>query len=235
MIAITRKLAQQLQTVFRRAMNISTRAPCAPLTFQTGPEGLAIRSQTQDTAVEYRIPGSHDEEIIVAPFELLNDCKGTKQDEVKLETTGGGEVIAAWTDGIPQVTQYDPPPHVNGSEFPAVPEQMTEEPERFLMALHNAMETADAEAVRYTLNHIQLDGKRGRVVGTDGRHVFVENGFEFPWEDRVLVPQRTVFGLKDLADQETVSIGKTEDWVTIRVDPWIFHLRIEKEGRFPQG
>jgi hypothetical protein len=30
-----------------------------------------------------------------------------------------------------------------------------------------------------------------------------------------------------------VSIGKSEDWLTIRVGPWTIHLQIVKEGRYP--
>ena len=121
MISITRNLARQLQTVIRLALNISTRGPGAPVTFQTGPDGLRVRAQTHDAAVEYHLSGSRDNEEIVAPFGLLNDCKGTKHDEVQLETTGGGQVIAAWTDSIPQVVQHDPPSHHSNAEFPAFP------------------------------------------------------------------------------------------------------------------
>jgi hypothetical protein len=102
------------------------------------------------------------------------------------------------------------------------------------LALHDAMQTAEADAVRYCLNHIQLDGAQGRMVATDGRNVLVQSGFAFPWDGQVLIPQRTVFGCKEMSGNESVLIGKSEDWVTIQVGPWTFHLRIEKEGRFPE-
>ena len=88
MIWITRNLARQLHTVFRRSLNLPTRGPGSPVTFQTGSDGLRVRAKTHDAAIEYHVPGSRDNEEIVAPFELLNDCKGAKQDEVQLETTG---------------------------------------------------------------------------------------------------------------------------------------------------
>jgi hypothetical protein len=168
------------------------------------------------------------------PFELLNDCKGAKHDEVQLETTGGGQVVAGWNDGIPQVVQYDPPPQRDHEEFPVVPKEITENPGGLLTALHHAMEIADPDAVRYSLNHVQIDGAKGRIVATDGRNILVQDGFEVPWDDQLLIPRRTAFGCKELASNESVVIGKSEDCVTIQVGPWTFHLRIEKEGRFPE-
>jgi len=108
-------------------LNLPTRGLGFPVTFQTGSDGLWVRARTHDAAVEYHLPGSHDQDEIVAPFGLLNDCKGTKHDEVQLETTGGGEVIAAWTDSIPQVVQHDPPSHHESVKFPGVPEEMKQD------------------------------------------------------------------------------------------------------------
>ena len=31
-----------------------------------------------------------------------------------------------------------------------------------------------------------------------------------------------------------IKVGKTDDWVTVRVQPWTFHLHIDKAGRFPR-
>jgi hypothetical protein len=233
MISITRNLARQILTVFRRALNVTARGPGTPVMFRTGPDGLCVRAHTHDAAVEYHVTGSREEDEIAAPFELLNDCKGAKHDDVALEATGGGAVVAGWNDGIPQVVQYDPPPRREAAKFPTMPDAMTENPPNLLAALHEAMSTADAESVRYALNHIQLDGDRGRISATDGRHVLVQAGFEFPWEGNVLIPHRTVFGCKELAGDTPVLIGRTEDWATLRTGPWTIHLRIEKEGRFP--
>jgi hypothetical protein len=47
-------------------------------------------------------------------------------------------VIAGWTDGIPQVMQYDPPSHHDSTKFPGVPEEMNQNPSGLLTALHHA-------------------------------------------------------------------------------------------------
>jgi hypothetical protein len=203
------------------------------VTFHAGPDGIRVRAKTRDAAVEYQAPSSQDNDEIDAPFELLNDIKGAKQDQVQLETTGGGQVVAGWTDGIPQVMQYDPPSHHDSTKFPFLPEDMKQNPGSLLTALHHAVETADAEATRYATNYVQLDSNQGRIVATDGRQVLVQDGFEFPWDEQVLIPRRTVFACKELANNEPVLIGRSEDWVTIQVGPWTFHLLIEKEGRYP--
>ncbi len=233
MITISRLLCRQLHTVFRRALNISTRGPGTSVVFCAGADGLSIRAQSHDGAVEYHLPGAHQKETLVAPLELLSDCKGAKQDDVSLEPASDGQVVASWNDGIPQIVQYSPPGPRGRTKFPSVPEKLVHAPPSLVPALHDAMETADPDAIRYAMNHIQLDGKGDRIVATDGRQVLVQTGIEFPWDTEILIPRRTVFACKELAADEPVFIGKTDDWATIRVRPWTIHLRIEKEGRFP--
>ena len=60
------------------------------MTFQTGPDGLRIRSRSTDAAVKYRLPGDHPIEQIDLPFEFLADCEGRKDDD--LARTGIGLV-----------------------------------------------------------------------------------------------------------------------------------------------
>lgn len=93
---------------------------------------------------------------------------------------------------------------------------------------------ADRETVRYALDHLQLRGTSGEIVATDGRQVLRQGGFSFPWTDDVLVPALGVFGCKELPQDEPVGIGRTDDRVVLRIEPWTLWLRVNKDGRFPK-
>ncbi|HEY1601334.1 MAG TPA: hypothetical protein VGG64_17160 [Pirellulales bacterium] len=100
--------------------------------------------------------------------------------------------------------------------------------------MHNATTCADRDVVRYALDHLQLRGSVGQIVATDGRQVLRQGGFSFPWTGDLLVPALGVFGCKELGQDEPVSVGKTDDWVLLRIEPWTLWLKINKEGRFPK-
>jgi hypothetical protein len=76
-------------------------------------------------------------------------------------------------------------------------------------ALQRACDSSFVSSTRYAVNHVQLDGKQGRIVATDGRQVLVQSGFKFPWDEQVLIPRRTAFGCKELPSSEAVLIGNS--------------------------
>ena len=235
MITITRRLAMHLRAVFRRALNLSSRGFGPALFFETGPGGIRVRTRFGAVAVEYHAAGELPEEQMWLPFEFLSDVEARKDDPVQLEVQGDGHVVAGWRDGnVPQMVQYDLVKSSDTDDFPGVPEKLTENPPRLLTALHDAMLTADPAPIRFATDHIQIRGKSGAVVATDGRQMLIQDGFEFPWEDPILIIRTKCFGTKELPQDEPVAIGRTDDWVAVRVGPWTIWLKIEKERRFPE-
>jgi len=102
-----------------------------------------------------------------------------------------------------------------------------------LAALDFAAATTDPDAVRYALGCIRLSGKTGQLAASDGRQMYLHGGFSFPWEESLLVPRSTVFGYRELPQDQPVGIGRAGDWVAFAVGPWTIYLRINKDGRFP--
>ncbi len=100
--------------------------------------------------------------------------------------------------------------------------------------MHVAAETTDRESSRYALGCIQLRGRSGQIVATDGRQLLVQSDFVFPWTDDLLVPGLTVFGSRELPHDVPVQIGRSEKHVTLAIGPWSIHLMINREGRFPR-
>ncbi len=106
-------------------------------------------------------------------------------------------------------------------------------PPELLKALADATATTDAESSRYALCCIQLSGPAGKIVATDGRQLLVQRGFEFPWEEELLVPGSRVFGSAQLAADSPVLVGKTDEWFVLQASQWTFWSKINKDGRFP--
>ncbi len=234
MITITRRLAGQMRVVFRKALNITRRFGPA-LHFTTGPDGIRVRAKFGDGAVEYHGPGSLPQDEMWVPFELLSDVEARKDDPVQIEMLGDGRVVAGWRDGkVPQTVQYDPVEPKDAGGFPKPPRTLTQNAPRLLTALHECMQTTDPDSTRYALSCVQLRGSSGDMVATDGRQVLLERGFDFPWDEALLLPRTLVFGAKELPQDEPVAIGKTAAWISVRVGPWTFHAKIDKAGRFPE-
>jgi hypothetical protein len=94
LITITRLLARRLRAVFRRALgSAGTTGPS--LSFTAGPEGLSVRAKAYDAAIQYHHPGELPAEQLTAPWELLAQCEGRKEEPVTLESDANGHVTAS--------------------------------------------------------------------------------------------------------------------------------------------
>jgi hypothetical protein len=217
----------------RRAFG--TRGPGPAVCLTSGPDGLRARARFIDAAVEYHASeaAGSTAETLWLPFQVLDDCQGKKDDPVHVEVTGKNRVTAQWRDGsVPQIVQYDINEPADADSFPAVPETFAENPPGILQALVEAGESADAEAVRYAVNCIQLRAT-GRINATDGRQLLVQSGFVFPWTEDLLIPRSKVFTSPELAGDQPILVGKSGDWVALRTGPWTVWLAINTDGRFP--
>lgn len=94
--------------------------------------------------------------------------------------------------------------------------------------------TTDREATRYSIDCVQLCGKTGRILATDSRQALIISGFEFPWEDQVLLPWNGVFNLKELSEQGPIQIGRGDKTLSFATGPWTLHFSLETERRFPR-
>ena len=231
MISITRLLARQVRTVFGRCLSPSSRGPFPTVEFRAGGGCLVIQSKNHDAAIEFHQPGTFPEEQFAIPFDVLKQCEGGKADEVTLEQSDN-TVTVQWNDGgIPQVVQVEA--ESTDDDFPVVPSEMAANDARLVAALRDAAATTNNHATRYALSCLQLQGGRGKIAATDGLQLLIQDGFCFPWDDAVLIPARKVFASRELPTGQPVEVGKSDDWVSVRIGPWTLHFKIEKEARFP--
>ncbi len=232
MITLTRSRVRQIRAVFSRCLNVSTRGPLPTVTLCAGGGGLSLRAKSHDAAIEFHQSGEFPEEQFAIPFGVLKRCEGSKPDDIALEQRKD-TVVVQWNDGgIPQIVQVGA--ESQHEEFPAIPSEMRANDIRLVSALRDAVETTDNDATRYALNCVQLQGKAGKIAATDGRQLLIQSGFDFSWDDDVLVPARKVFASREILNDQTVEIGKADDWVCFHIGSWTIHLKIEKESRFPR-
>ena len=79
-----------------------------------------------------------------------------------------------------------------------------------------------------------MRGEAGEVVATDSHQLLVEGGFQFPWDDNVLVPGGKLFTHREFRTDEDVGVGRADDVVVLNVGPWTAWMSIETERRFPE-
>ena len=217
MITITRFMARQVRAVFGRGLSSASRGPFPPVMFRTDSSGLTIRAKSHDAAVEFHQPGDFAGEQFAVPFDLLKQCAGSRAGGVTLERIDQ-HVAVQWNDGgIPQVIRVDA--EAPDEDFPVVPSEMAANDARIVTALRDAAATADNNATRYALNCLQLQGEPGKVAATDGRQLLIQHGFDFPWDDDVLIPARKVFASRELLNNQSAEVGRSDDWVCFRIGP----------------
>jgi hypothetical protein len=233
-ITLPRALARQFKAVLRKAQPPGAGRGSRPLVLmQAGPDGLRLRAQHAEVALEYHQPGPRPEERLCLPGEALDDVEG-RTGAVALEPTGPEAVQARWDDrGVPQVRSYASAEADKLAAFPAPPAAFADPGPGLLHALEDAVGVAARESPRYAITRLQLRGAAGKVVATDGHQLLVQEGFAFPWTPDVLVPALSVFGCRDLPPDAPVTVGRTDKHVGVRVGPWTFLLAIDADGRFP--
>jgi len=234
LITISRRQVLHIRAVLRQSLKLA-RGSGPSLLFQAGPDGLRVKAWSAAAAVEYLADGQFAEEQLCMPYEFLVDCEARNDDPVKLEVSGNRPVVASWRDGnVPQLVQYDTVPSADFDEFPEMPGDFTDNSPELLKALDDAMHTTDPDTVRYATDHVQARGQSGTLAATDGRQLLMQTGFQFPWDEDLLIPRTTVFGARQLPAGESVQLGKSADYLAIRIGPWTILLKIENEKRFPE-
>lgn len=230
MITITRRLAQQLRTVLRRAFG-NFRSKGIAVGFIGDKAGLTVRSAFGDVAVECRLPGERPAETLWLPFEFLADVGGKNDEPVELQAAGDNQISVQWNAGnVPHSVTYEATKPFE-AKFPLLPTEFTANRPGLLQALHEASEVTAREGVRYATNCLQLCPD-GTINATDGCQLLIQSGFTFPWQGAVLVPHNKVFTSPELPQEQPVGIARSGDWVAVNAGRWTVFLRIN-DSRYP--
>jgi len=230
-IRISRSLAKAFHAVLRRAAaSTEARRTRPAVVISASPGGLVLYSHWAGWAIAHRQPGRFEPTTIAMPVAALASCEGGGDAPVTIES-GEGRVRLAWQDrGVPKVAEHaaEPMPPT----LPPLPDKPAKLDARFLRAFDDAVRCTDRTPARYDLNCLQLQGRRGAIVATNGRELFREDGFTLPWIEDVLVPRTSVFTCNELR-QHPPTIGRTETHVVVGAGPWSVFLPIATKGTYP--
>jgi hypothetical protein len=234
LIEVSRSLIRVFRSVLKKITVVGgSREPASVVLLSADRKGLRIQARNSHIALEYVQPGNHEPDEIAIPAETLCEFESRKDVPVRFDTNQG-QVVICWQDkAVPQIKQV---PLIDKGRIPQMPElptRMDRQPPELLNALRDASEIAGTDAIRYAVTCLQLRGKSGQIVSTDGKQMLAQSGFNFAWKDDVLLPASAVFGCRELHGQEPITLGKSAEYVTLGMGPWTLHLAINKDGRFP--
>jgi hypothetical protein len=232
LITLTRQMTQRQNDLIRRCFGKRCCLPDLPVLLQTGPDGFRLRALSDQSALEFHSLEAMDAEQIIVPLEALKARAGSRSEPVTVERSDTNQCTFRWNDrGIPQVASFGAP-ELKG-EFPPTPDRMQKPGAGLLAALRAAVDTVEADSLRYATDCIRIRGDKGTLEATDTRQALIQSGFKFPFDEDLLVRANPVFKSAVFSDEAGVEVGRTENFVAFRIGAWTIHSVIEKERRFP--
>jgi hypothetical protein len=194
---------------------------------------LILESALDEAAVRYQQPGVMPPARIAFSAEALSAIEGPGNDPITVQEVEAGKGVARWSEGgvartAPLVT--NPPETVS---FPTLPRKLISPGEGFQTALCEAVQTAARDCAHLALSRLMLRGSTGEIVATDGRQLFVQSGFAFPWKEDLLVPALPAFTGRGFPADASVGLGRTTTHVAVGIERWLFLLTSDTSSRFP--
>jgi hypothetical protein len=234
MIELPRREAGRFRALARRCVVGRPRGPAPPVLLRQARDALTLSADLGGVALSLRLPNAADTECdLVVPFGVFDAVEGNDPASASIAPDDSGRIRCRWTDrGQSRESVFettDPGPVLPTSR----PRLRSVDPS-FLAALHECGRTSAREGVRYAFSRLQLNGKEGQVIATDGRQLLVWKGFELPFADRVLVPAIPAFGHRELAASESVRVGRAGGQILVEAGIWTVGLTIDEGAKFPE-
>lgn len=235
MITLTRAFVRQLHQLLRRSGLLKSLSPAEAFVQLTASDTtLQVRVASGALAIEYVQAGQFIPQQIPLPISLLSIIAANSAESVRISQVDQ-KLIIEWTDrGVPQLVEHELPDPLPDFPWPELAQEFTQNSHELWGALREAVATTDDTSTRYALRCIELRPATGEIAATDGRHVLIQGGFQFPWHTNVLVPGIPLLGCKELTASGSIGVGLAGEWVTLQLAPWKISLKVETEGRFPR-
>jgi hypothetical protein len=234
MILLTRAVARAFRTLASKCVAGRARGPAPPVVLHQADGVLVVSAAIGEVVLSWTGPATGDPVTLTVPMKLLDTVDGPEDDSVAIERDNAGRVVARRTDrGVPRTRTEELVPTESRHRVPDPPTTWSGMPAGLLAALHDAGRTAAQEPTRYALHRVQLRGKKGQVIGSDGKRAYLKGGFAFPFSDDLLVPAVPVFGAKEWASAGEVRLGRTVAHLVVAAGPWTVAIAIDATGKFP--
>ena len=235
MIVFTRDLARRFRAVARKCVVGRPRGPAPPVICRAAGGVLTLTAHFDGVVLSVTAQASPKAtETLVVPMDVLSAVGGGGADPVELKPTSVTTVEAVWTDrGVSRSMSFDLVQSNLLYNTIAEPKEWEEFPHRFLTVLHECGRTTARDPTRFALHRVQVRGKAGQVVGTDGGVALIADGFTFPFADDLLIPALPVFGIRELVHEAKVRVGLVAGHMVVAAGPWTIGLAVDPNGRFP--
>ncbi|MBP3957842.1 hypothetical protein J8F10_21525 [Gemmata sp. G18] len=235
MILFTRALARDFRTLFARCVAGRPRGPAPPVVVRiTGAvRTLAATTAEGVTLTHASTAPKEPDDLLVLPASVLAEVEGGADGAVTLDRESKLRGVLRWPGGTGPRTRPVELILPGKQHERTAPPALSAVPAKVLAALHECGRTAAKESGRYALSKVQVQGKNGRVVGTDGRAALLWAGFTFPFPDDVLVPAVPVFGSKPLSRVTEVKLGRTATHLVVTAGPWSVWLPTDARAKYP--
>ncbi|QDU21727.1 hypothetical protein [Urbifossiella limnaea] len=236
MIVIPRGVCRAFPALARKCLSGRPRGPAPMVVCEVTAGTLAVWARTADAVLAYSAPcgGATGEERVVVPMTVLAAVGGPGTEPVELAVGPGLVGEARFSDrGVPTAHPFEAILPGRQHQLPEPPDAWHPVGPDFPAALHECGRTAAKDATRFALTRLQLRGKAGQVVATDGRTALVWGGFSFPFAADLLVPAVPVFGARELASGVEVRVGRTATHLVVESGPWRVFLAVDTAGRYP--
>ena len=234
MISIPRGLCRAFPALARKCVSGRPRGPAPAVVCEAKGGTLTVCAKTDDAVLVYTAPTECGDEVLVVPMAVLEAVAGPGSEPVELCVGPKLKGEARFTDrGVPKSHPFDAILPGKQHRLPDLPDDWHAAPVEFLPALYECGRTTAKDATRFALTRVQIKGKAGQVVATDGRTAFIQSGFSFPFTDDLLVPAPPVFGARELAGERSVRIGRTATHLTVETGPWRVFMPVDRTGRYP--
>jgi hypothetical protein len=236
LIVLNRRDAARFRAALRRCVVGRPRGIAPAVVLVQTRDALTLSATTGETALSLRVSASDSapkrSARLSIPITCLSAIEGNGKDAVTIEEVAPGRVRCCWQeDGNSK--EFEAESTVADSATWACPRSWCSADRSLLEALQACGKTAARHDGRYGLMRLQLRGKDGQVVGTDGCQLLMWGRFDFPFSENLLVPAVPVFGGRELTLESDLKIGRTARHVVIAAGPWTVWLAIDTAARFP--
>ncbi len=235
MTPFTRITVRDFRTLFARCVSGRPRGPAPPVVIQFKGEVRTLAATTPEgVTLTHASPAvKESDDLLVLPAAVLAEVEGGTDEAVTLDRPSKLRGVLRWHGGsTPRTLPVELILPGKQHDLPRAPELSIISP-KLLTALHECGRTAARESGRYALSKVQLQGKAGRVVGTDGKAALLWAGFTFPFPDDVLVPAVPVFGSRPLVRITEVKIGRTATHLVVTAGQWSMWLPTDTRAKYP--
>lgn len=236
MVLFTRAVARDFATLFGRCVSGRPRGPGPPVVVSVRGGVRTVHATTPDgVTLAHTAPAAGEpDDAAVLPASVPAEVGGGTDDDVTLERQSRARCVVRWPGGGGKPRTLPAGLILPGKQHgpPEVP-PLTPVGPAFAAALDACGRAAARADGRFALSKVQVRGRSGRVVGTDGKAAVLWGGFALPFADDILVPALPVFGAKPVARGPDVRVGRAPTHLVVAAGPWAVWLPADTTSRYP--